>query len=129
MLIDATRKKVSFQKHIISTLALKDIEARHVRAEDLKRDLQPESGPYDVIVSRAVSKLGRLIDQAIPLLRRPGMVIAMKGKSVEGELKAASPKIEAERLRVTLKKYRLPYLDIERCLIVLYNVPNSQEIY
>jgi 16S rRNA (guanine527-N7)-methyltransferase len=125
MLIDATRKKVSFQKHIISTLALEGIEARHVRAEDLKGGLEDESRPCDVIVSKAVSKLDRFIDQAMPLLRRPGMVIAMKGKSVEAELKAASPKIEAQGLRVTVKKYRLPYLDIERSLIVLYREPDT----
>jgi len=129
MLIDGTRKKVSFQKHIINTLALEDIEARHVRAEDLEREFQPESRRYDIIVSKAVSKLDLFLEQGIPLLRRPGTMIAMKGKSVEAELKAASQKIEAEGLSVTLKKYRLPYLDIERCLIVVSDAPSTQETY
>jgi 16S rRNA (guanine527-N7)-methyltransferase len=120
-LIDAARKKVSFQKHIIRTLALKDIEARHIRAEELKRELQPETRQYDVIISKAVSKLDRFLDQAIPILRRPGIMIAIKGKSVESELEAARSKIEAERLAVTWKEYRLPHLDIERCLIILSN--------
>lgn len=126
-LIDGTRKKVSFQKHIINTLSLVDIEARHVRAEDLAREMRPESRRYDVIVSKAVSKLDKLLDQAIPLLRRPGSVIAMKGRSVEAELEAASQGIEAEGLRVSLKKYRLPYLDIEQSLIVLSNAPSSRK--
>jgi 16S rRNA (guanine527-N7)-methyltransferase len=125
VLTDATRKKVSFQKHIINTLALEDVEARHVRAEDLERESQPESKRYDLIVSKAVAKLDVLFDLAIPLLQRPGTMIAMKGKSVEAELKAASPTIEAAGLRVTLKKYRLPYLDIERCLIVLSDVRST----
>lgn len=138
-LIDASRKKVSFQKHIIRTLALKDIEARHVRAEELRRELQntptqtlplQEGGqgggegelrPFDVIVSKAVSRLDRFLDQAIPLLRRPGMMIAMKGRSVETELEYARSKIKAEGLTVTMKKYRLPHLDLERCLIILSN--------
>ena len=34
-LIDASRKKVSFLKHVIRTLKLDDIEALHIRAEDL----------------------------------------------------------------------------------------------
>jgi 16S rRNA (guanine527-N7)-methyltransferase len=120
-LIDAARKKVSFQKHIIRTLALKDIEARHIRAEELKRELQPEIRQYDVIVSKAVSKLDRFLDLGIPLLGRPGIMIAMKGRSMEAELEAARSKIEAERLAVTRKEYRLPHLDIERCLIILSN--------
>jgi 16S rRNA (guanine527-N7)-methyltransferase len=159
-LIDASRKKVSFQKHIIRTLALKDIEARHVRAEELRRELQNtptqtlplearpgatstkqavalknqvwarggghgggegELRPFDVILSKAVSRLDRFLDQAIPLLRQPGIMIAMKGRSVETELEYARSKIEAEGLTVTMKKYRLPHLDIERCLIILSN--------
>jgi 16S rRNA (guanine527-N7)-methyltransferase len=125
MLIDASRKKVNFEKHIIRTLGLKDIEARHIRAEKLKREPRPGSGPYNVVLSRAVSRLERFLDQAIPLLRRPGIMIAMKGSSVEAELEAASSKIEAERLNVAVKKYSLPHFDIERCLIIMSNSPDA----
>ena len=155
MLIDASRKKVSFQKHIIRTLGLKDIEARHIRAEELRRELQTtptlpspfppqrrrifdkgeglgggkgELRPYDVIMSKAVSKLDRFLDQAIPLLCRPGIMVAVKGRSVEAELEAARSKIEAEGLALTMKKYRLPHLDIERCLIILSNSPDALKV-
>ena len=158
MLIDASRKKVSFQKHIIRTLALRNIEARHIRAEELKKEFPPRSGrgsreqqlvsqtspwgglqgggqvggkgelrPYHVIVSKAVSKLGRFLDQAAPLLRRPGIMIAMKGRSVEAELESAGPRVDAEGLTLVVKKYRLPYLDIERCLIIVTNSPGRAE--
>ncbi|MBW2173878.1 MAG: class I SAM-dependent methyltransferase, partial [Deltaproteobacteria bacterium] len=120
-LIDASRKKVSFQKHIISMLGLKDVETRHIRAEDLQKEQQPESRLYDVIVSKAVSRLDRFLYQAMPLLGRPGMLIAMKGPSVDTEVETARSVIEAEGLSVFMKKYRLPYLDIERRLVVLSN--------
>jgi 16S rRNA (guanine527-N7)-methyltransferase len=121
VLIDASRKKVNFQKHIIRTLGLKGVEARNIRAEELKRELQPDSRQYNVIVSKAVSKLQRFLDQAIPLLRRPGLMIAMKGRSVEVEIETTGSRIEAEGLRPIVKKYRLPHLDIERSLIILSN--------
>jgi 16S rRNA (guanine527-N7)-methyltransferase len=127
MLIDGTRKKVSFQKHIINTLALEDIEARHVRAEDLKREFQPEPRRYDIIVSKAVSKLDVFLDLAVPLFRRPGTMIAMKGKSVEAELEAVRSRIEADDLSLVIKKYLLPHLDIERSLIVLSDTPDLTE--
>jgi 16S rRNA (guanine527-N7)-methyltransferase len=119
MLIDGTRKKVSFQKHIINTLALEDIEARHVRAEDLERASRSEPRRYDIIVSKAVSKLDVFLDLAVPLLRRPGAMIAMKGKSVQTELEAVRSRIEANDLSLLTHKYLLPHLDIERSLIVL----------
>jgi 16S rRNA (guanine527-N7)-methyltransferase len=125
MLIDASRKKVNFQKHIIRMLDLKDVEARNIRAEELKRELRPESRRYNVIVSKAVSRLERFLGQAIPLLRRPGIMIAMKGRSVEAELEATGSRIEAEGLRFSVKKYWLPHLDIERCLIILSNSPDA----
>ena len=156
MLIDASRKKVSFQKHIIRTLGLKNIEARHIRAEELKKKLPsrsvrdsreqervlhrspldgPKGGgqvggggelrPYHVIVSKAVSNLERFLDQSTPLLRRPGIMIAMKGRSVEAELESAGPRVEAESLTLVVKKYRLPHLDIERCLVILANTPDA----
>jgi 16S rRNA (guanine527-N7)-methyltransferase len=124
MLIDGTRKKVSFQKHIISMLALENIQARHVRAEDLGRELQRGSRAYDVIISKAASKLDKLLDQAMPLLRRPGTVIAMKGGSVEAELEPVRSSAQAQGLSLVVKKYRLPYLDIERSLVILSDTPD-----
>jgi len=118
-LIDATRKKVNFQKHIISTLALEEIEARHIRAEDLAKELEPESSPYDVIVSKAVSKLDAFMDQAMPLLGRSGMMIAMKGGSPEPELETVRPRVKAENLSLAVNSHRLPHLEIERSLVVL----------
>jgi 16S rRNA (guanine527-N7)-methyltransferase len=124
MLIDSTRKKVSFQKHIINTLALEGIEARHSRAEDLRNEFHPQSRRYDIIVSKAVSKLDVFLGLALPLLSRPGTMIAMKGKSVEAELEAVRSNIEAEDLSLATKKYQLPFLDLERSLIVLSDIPD-----
>jgi 16S rRNA (guanine527-N7)-methyltransferase len=126
LLIDGTRKKVSFQKHIINTLALEDIEARHVRAEDLQKEIQHELRRFDIIVSKAVSKLDVFLGLALPLLRRPGTMIAMKGKSVKGELEAVRSRIEANDLSLVARKYRLPFLNIERSLIVLSDTPELE---
>jgi 16S rRNA (guanine527-N7)-methyltransferase len=117
-LIEASRKKAHFLKHLIRTLALQDIEAFHVRAEEFAKK-NHEARLYGVIVSKAVSKLPRLLDLALPLLQRPGMVIAMKGISVEDELERARPGIKREALSVEKTGYRMPFLDIKRNLIIL----------
>jgi 16S rRNA (guanine527-N7)-methyltransferase len=119
-LIEASRKKTHFLKHVIRTLGLKDIEARHIRAEELAKNAQARTTPYNVIVSKAASKLKKLLDQALPLLRIPGMIIAMKGISIEPELESVKGRIKAEDLTVDTKTYRLPGLGIKRTLIILY---------
>jgi len=118
-LIETSRKKAHFLKHLIRTLTLQDIKARHIRAEELAKEIQDEAGRYGVIVSKAVSKLPRLLDLAIPLLRRPGMVITMKGISVEDELGRTISRIKSEALNLEKKEYRLPFVGIKRYLIIL----------
>jgi 16S rRNA (guanine527-N7)-methyltransferase len=116
MLIDASRKKVSFQKHVIRTLNLSDIEARHVRAEEIAEDF---SNFFDVILCRALSSLEDFISMSVPLLKKDGLMIALKGKEAEKETAAAQSKIRAAQLSLTVKKYNLPYLGAERSLICL----------
>ncbi len=117
-LIDASRKKVSFLRHVIRMLDLKGIEARQVRAEELGKEHDAKVGPYDVVISRATSKLGTFLHQALPLLHRPGQIVAMKGASVAAELEGVGSLIKDEDLTVNTKTYRLPHLGIERTLIV-----------
>ena len=118
-LIEASRKKAHFLKHLIRTLGLQDIEARHIRAEEFAKEVQGEARRYGVIVSKAVTKLHRFLDQALPLLRRPGLMIAMKGIDVEDELERARSKIRSEALSLDTKAYQLPFLGIKRHLIIL----------
>ncbi|MDY6952853.1 MAG: 16S rRNA (guanine(527)-N(7))-methyltransferase RsmG [Thermodesulfobacteriota bacterium] len=118
-LVDASRKKASFLKHVIRTLGLKNMEARHIRTEALAKEVKAMGTPYDVIVSKAAFNLERLVDHALPLLDAKGMIIAMKGMNVEEELKGARKKIKAADLAAQVKGYRLPQLGIERSLVML----------
>jgi 16S rRNA (guanine527-N7)-methyltransferase len=119
MLIEASRKKTNFLKQVIRTLGLKNAEARHVRAEDFAREVHDRARPYDVVVSKAVWKLDKLLDQALPLVARPGRVVAMKGKSIEEELRSIEGRVRSEGLTLETERYRLPGLGIERALVVL----------
>ncbi|MGA9745981.1 MAG: RsmG family class I SAM-dependent methyltransferase, partial [Nocardioides sp.] len=46
---------------------------------------------FDVVTSRAVAPLPRLARWSLPLVRRGGWLIAMKGASAEAELARARP--------------------------------------
>lgn len=113
-LIDASRKKVSFLKHVIRNIKLIKINARQIRAEELAKE-KPLKNWFDIIICRAFSRLDKIILQALPLLAKDGIIIAMKGKLSESELEAAGK----NNLSLTVEKYELPFLELERSLVIL----------
>ncbi len=129
-LIDASRKKVSFLKHVIRTLKLENIEALYVRAEDLARD-SAFANNYDVIISRALSSMDTFVLMALPLLAKDGIIIVMKGKTSEEEIESVYSLInkmpgisEGNKSNITLilKKYTLPYLQSERSILIFKSI-------
>ncbi|MEA1949336.1 MAG: 16S rRNA (guanine(527)-N(7))-methyltransferase RsmG [Thermodesulfobacteriota bacterium] len=126
-LIDASRKKVGFLKHVIRMLGLDNIEACHIRAEDLSGDFI-SNNTYDVIISRALSSMVNFVQMSLPLLSNDGFIIAMKGKmsfkKIESALSLIKKRSDIQKnsinnFNIILKKYRLPYLKSERSIVIL----------
>ena len=112
-LIEASRKKVSFLRHICALLELRGIECVRARAEDLAIDPR-FGGRFDAALGRAVGKRQALLEVAAPLLRRSGSLI-LSGKEEEEE--ENFPETPLLRFRETLR-VRFPSLDFERKLLV-----------
>jgi len=74
-LVEASRKKVSFLKHIIRTLKLESVAAMHSRVEDA--ELPDES--FDTIISRAFAHLEPLVKIVSPLMEPGNTLVAMLG--------------------------------------------------
>ena len=87
-LLESSRKKFSFLKHIIRTLHLTDITAIHNRAEYLMED-ESYRGFFDLVTSRAALKLPQLLRIGAYFLSLNGTIIAMKGRKSEEELQEA----------------------------------------
>ena len=83
-LLEASRKKTSFLKHVIRTLHLDDITVIHNRAEHLMAD-SVYKDYFDIIISRATLKISDLLRMGAYFLRNDGFVIAMKGKNIANE--------------------------------------------
>ena len=129
-LIDASRKKVNFLKHVIRTLKLENIEALDVRAEDLARD-RTFANNFDVIISRALSSMDTFVLMALPLLSKDGIIIVMKGKTSKEEIESEYSLIkkmsgisEGNENNITLNsiKYTLPYLHSERSVLIFKSI-------
>ena len=126
-LIDASRKKVSFLKHVIRTLKLENIEARHIRAEDFANH-PSYMNRFDVIISRALSSLDFFVRLALPFLADGGVIIALKGEVDKAQLDDLRCNVlerinaagSVDRLfTVSLERYSLPLLNSERSIITV----------
>lgn len=86
-LIDGTGKKIKVVDAIKTDLGLTNVNAKHIRAEELKQH-------FDFVVSRAVTQLDQLINWSFRLLKKkqqhaiPNGLIALKGGKVYAEIKA-----------------------------------------
>ncbi|UCE19057.1 MAG: 16S rRNA (guanine(527)-N(7))-methyltransferase RsmG [Gemmatimonadota bacterium] len=87
-LVESTRKKVLFLKHIIDTLRLSGVSVLHERAEALHQDSKYRDN-FDIVVARAVSPLRSLTLLCLPFLKPGGKFVAYKGGDVRGELREA----------------------------------------
>jgi 16S rRNA (guanine527-N7)-methyltransferase len=85
VLLEATGKKVNFQRHIIETLGLSGIEAIHGRAEELAHRSEYRAS-FDLVAARAVAALPALLEYAAPFCRVGGQILLPKKGELAEEL-------------------------------------------
>ncbi|MDD5382331.1 MAG: 16S rRNA (guanine(527)-N(7))-methyltransferase RsmG [Candidatus Margulisbacteria bacterium] len=112
-LLEATRKKAEFLKHVIDVLGLKDAEAVWERAEDYAKEKREA---FDLAVARAVAGLNTLCEYCLPLVKVGGYFVAYKEEKVETEVSAAARAIEllGGKLKEIIKYPRRSLVLIEK---------------
>lgn len=116
-LLDSTRKKINFLEETIQALGLDGVKALHGRAEELGRDALHRDS-YDLALARAVSSLPVLAELCLPLVKKGGLFIAMKGEADESQ--EASKAIRSLKGQVEDRiLYHLPGLDQARSLVLI----------
>ncbi len=117
-LLDSSRKKINFIRHLIRQLDLKQVDARQSRIEAFVREFAPTTH-FEVIVSRAVTNVARLTHLVMPLLRSGAALWLWKGHDIEEELRALNdvPEVRQGILKVHVHPYQLPIVDVGRNLI------------
>jgi len=118
LLIDSVRKKVNFLKHVLRTLRLSKIDALQIRAENLTKT-QRYAHSFDVVISRALSEIAPFVKNALPLLAKNGMLIAMKGEMDQKELKTVRAVAPQDRYALVVENYRLPSIDSQRSIVII----------
>jgi 16S rRNA (guanine527-N7)-methyltransferase len=87
-LLESQRKKVSFLKHVVRELGLRDVTVIHRRTEELIAEGSCRDF-FDAVVSRALWKLSKLLPAGGHFLSTGGVLIAMKGTEIVTELRDA----------------------------------------
>lgn len=91
-LVEPLLRRTTFLDEVAERLGLEHVEVVRGRADSLHGERT-----YDVVTSRAVAPLSRLLEWSMPLVGPSGALVAMKGQSVEDEIVEAGP---------VLKRYR-----------------------
>ena len=111
-LVDSLLKRVNYLNEIIKELELTDIEAIHVRGEDFR-------GNFDVVTSRAVANIEKLLNYTMHLVDKKGVFIAMKG-NIDNELtNAVRRKIEKKFIIDRIEKFLLPIEESQRSILII----------
>lgn len=87
-LLDGLNKRLIFLNEVLSALAL-DAETVHMRAEDAGKAPKYRE-KFDISCARAVAALPILSEYCIPLVKKGGLFVAMKGQSGAEEAASAA---------------------------------------
>ena len=87
-LVEPLLRRTTFLEEVVAELDLTGVTVVRGRAEDLHG-----RHTYDVVTSRALAPLDRLLTWSMPLVALHGALIAMKGRSVADEIDAAGARL------------------------------------
>ena len=114
-LIDSLLKRVNYLNEIIKELELTNIKAIHTRGEDYK-------DKFDVVTSRAVANIEKLVTFTMHLVDKDGVFIAMKG-NIDNELTNSVEKNISKKYKIVkINKFHLPIEESDRSLVVIKNM-------
>lgn len=89
-LVEPLLRRTTFLLEVVDELGLTNVVVERARAEELHGKAE-----FDVVTSRAVAPLSRLLGWSMPLVRQGGLMLAMKGSSAAEEIDAASAELRA----------------------------------
>jgi len=107
-LIESRAKRASFLRHVVATLALRNVVVAKTRAEDLR-----EQPPFDTVLARAVARPAKLLEIVGPLMAEGSILLLLTStelaKSLQGPvagfvLRPATPQVSLQSAVVKLER-------------------------
>ncbi|MBI5676829.1 MAG: 16S rRNA (guanine(527)-N(7))-methyltransferase RsmG [Nitrospirae bacterium] len=112
-LIESSRKKATFLRHIVRLLKLTEISVVEERIENLGDEYKKS---FDIVVSRATFKIKDFVETARPFIKENGLLVLSKGPMLKEEL----DEMPYNGCHVeSILNLQLPFIKDERNLIVV----------
>ncbi len=129
VLIDSLGKRLKFLQNVIAELELENICCEHMRAEDAGKN-KAHREKYDLVTARAVARLSVLSEYCLPLVKKGGLFIALKGSKFAEEIEEgrAALKILGGRL-LSSEQVKLPGLDDGRAIVKIAKIKSTPAQY
>ncbi len=111
-LVESVKKKASFLRHIVRTLALSGVEVMDQRTGEL-----PDSyrGSFDIVTARAFADMEKALEAGAPFLKLGGLMVLSRGPEEEITNKVSAKCGVIPDKRITLM---LPHSDYGRVIWV-----------
>ena len=127
-LLDSLNKRINFLKTLCAELEIK-ADCIHIRAEEAGKN-EKYRETFDIAVSRAVANLSTLSEYCLPLVKKGGYFLAMKGKEIDEELEAAKPLIKILGGKVKeIQMHDIKDTDITHSIVVIEKTGNTPKKY
>lgn len=128
-IVDSLNKRIGFLEHLAEELKLEKVNFIHSRAEDFGQDKKFRE-KFDIVTARAVARLSVLSELCVPLVKKGGLFISMKGAAADDELSNAKKSLSV--LGAEMKEthsFTLPIEDSERNIFVFTKIKNTPGRY
>lgn len=106
-LIEANTKKCLFLKELINKLSFNDVEIVNSRCEDCVDNYREN---FDIVTSRAVASLNKILELSVAFAKVCGSVIALKSQNYLLELEEANNAIDVLHLAL-INKLETNFID------------------
>jgi 16S rRNA (guanine527-N7)-methyltransferase len=125
---DSTLKKLNFVEETAKAAGIANLSVLPGRAEEIAASTKRET--YDIVVARGVARLNILCELCLPLVKKGGHFIAMKGSKSAEELEEANSAIKALGGKLTdLINVDIPLFDRQHSLIIIEKVSPTPKEY
>lgn len=116
-IVDSLKKRIGFLNQLSVALSLENVAFYHDRAENMGKNVSFRES-FDLVIARAVARMSVLSELCLPLVKKQGTFLAMKGAKAKEEIELAKPAIEVLGGKVKqMHTFTLPLEDSERSII------------
>lgn len=128
-IVDSLNKRITFLNHLADELQLENVHFVHARAEEFGKN-KAYREQFDLVTARAVARLSVLSELCVPLVKKGGQFVAMKGAAGPEELIDAKSALNILGVELVEQfDFELPEEDSERTLYVFDKVKTTPKKY